>query len=582
MATLPAPIIPALGPDNTIDLEALGNAPLVTYVPGLNDGDPFWPNWRGCSADGAAVDFFEDLLTADNQAPDGTPVEISNATLTALDQGWVFYSYQLDAQGSRGEESQRLFFYVGSRPQANGLLPAPQVKESNQLTIHVQPQAQDLSVVAPAYWAMAIGDVATLTIELLYEGEELLPPIIKTFTVDAQRLGAPLQWTVGHNDLLLLEFMQARMRYSINHGDGVRASESDEQVFLLVFSALPTLLPALSIECNADDDCANGVIDPGKFAGGLTLTIPPYPGLRPGDDILLYASDDRARRAIIKAFRTDPSSVNTGLLQVHIEHDWLEANSGSPVTFQYQYARVGNAGTGTPLTVDIAKALNLPAPFVKDANVVGPGFGTILMRQLEHGATITLPQEAEVGNGRVRMFWPPVYFAEAEPDQSFHIPPTQVPAYIGKRLDIYYDVLPVGAVVPIKSDFFNLEIKAPDSGWPMLQYERSYPLSVGANPNGAQFWLDRWPFMAAGQRIRVRFKGRAAGQDVVGDIRVGAAEIVTEAEFAAQKVGAVVPYSFLRTLEENSLFTIEVHASFDGGKPPYQVFPFVKDQRVVP
>lgn len=114
---LPPPKVPGLGTDNSIDLEALGSDDLETYIsyPDLAEGDEFWPNWRGCSATGEVVDYFNELVVVGpgELTPQGMPVFIANHQLKALDQGWVFYSFQQDdpsAPGGRGEESLRIFF----------------------------------------------------------------------------------------------------------------------------------------------------------------------------------------------------------------------------------------------------------------------------------------------------------------------------------------------------------------------------------------------------------------------------------------------------------------------------------------
>lgn len=116
---LPQPKVPDLKqPENYLDLDLLGTEALQTWIwyPGIALGDFFYPNWRGCGPDGELVDFFSDLIEIVDLQSQGALVLIQNDSLLKLDQGWVFYSYQLfDANtvDGRGAESLRLFFQRG-------------------------------------------------------------------------------------------------------------------------------------------------------------------------------------------------------------------------------------------------------------------------------------------------------------------------------------------------------------------------------------------------------------------------------------------------------------------------------------
>ncbi|MOA41078.1 hypothetical protein D3C78_1630100 [compost metagenome] len=56
----PRPVIRDLQPGDWIDLDQLGSDALMTYIkyPDIAIDDVFWPNWRGCGAQGAIADHF--------------------------------------------------------------------------------------------------------------------------------------------------------------------------------------------------------------------------------------------------------------------------------------------------------------------------------------------------------------------------------------------------------------------------------------------------------------------------------------------------------------------------------------------
>jgi hypothetical protein len=125
--TYPAPKVP-LNAANELDLDQLGSRNLVTHVyfPGIEaaKGGFIYPNWRGCTPAGDAVDNANNAWPInDTLGPEGLPIEFPNALLKSLDQGWVFYSYSVrlpgDPMPGPDDESRRLFFYVGVRATAD-------------------------------------------------------------------------------------------------------------------------------------------------------------------------------------------------------------------------------------------------------------------------------------------------------------------------------------------------------------------------------------------------------------------------------------------------------------------------------
>lgn len=454
---------------------------------------------------------------------------------------------------------------------AVGLLAPPQVKESYDLTIIKGDAPTTRSVVAPNYQAMAVGDVAILSLEHSLNGAPIgLPPVVKRLSINAANMGQPLQWEVERGDFTAgVAGLKSHLSYAITHAGGGPLSNSAVQAFTVVSTGEPEFLAAASL--NGFDE---GELDPGDWPSGVVLSIPPYPDMQPGDDLLAYMSDAQALRPVVKTLRVDVSSVNTGLIELRVEHAWLEANNGAEVTFQYQYARLGKAGTGAPFTVRIAKTLNFPRPVVADMDLNPDGTVTIRMDKLLDGATIQLPAAAELNGGTPYMYWSQDFFVPMGGDGKFHIPRANIPAHLDKHLDVYYKVTPQGGGTSKPSAYLDLHVLKPGSGWPQLQKDGNYPIPRDVP---ATFRLNKWFFFAPGQQLRIRFKGLAGGAEKIHNTRVGAVEKLTDAEFSAQKIAATVPVAFLQSLDRGSPVMVEVHVSYDGGHH-YLALPFVSGQ----
>lgn len=591
---LPAPKVLSLGPNNTVDLDDLGDSDLETYIdyPEIAEGDAFWPNWRGCSENGEIIDHFNNLveITPGDLKPQGMPVYIANAQLKALDQGWVFYSYQMDdaiAPGRRGEESLRRFFYVGKRSSNATLLPVPQFKESHDRQVDLSLiGAGGATVVTMPYQAMSVGDKVTLTIELAFDdGFPWDPPFEKTKELTEVDIGSPLQWTVQASDLEVIDGGFATLSWCIKYADPTVPSNSHKQELRILPPTTP-LLPPLAIK-----DFNGDMLDPEAYPDGAILTIPLYPGIQLGDDVVLYANGDTR---VTRSVRVDKSTIDSNKLEMVLDYAWLAANNGYEVSLIYQYARVGSAGTSSALSLTLRKPLHLPLPIIKDVIRDGQddeNRGYLLARNTTNGVTISIPVGAVIGAGdKVQMIWEGHenggrYTADptvGDPKR-FQIPVQYVPANLGKRLRVFYQVTPPGEG-PYNSTRFNLEIKDMETGWPTVQI--SSPASPGNKvslatvTDAVTFLLRSWTFMEEGQRVRITATGTlsAGGKETV-NVREGAAEVVTEDEYYAGELHSKLPLAFLQKLQLNAQFDVLVETSFDGGFS-YKKFPMISPQLV--
>ncbi|QHF03970.1 hypothetical protein N015_16740 [Pseudomonas asturiensis] len=586
---LPPPKVPDLKqPQNYIDLDLLGTNPLVTYVPDLEEGDAFYPNWRGCAANGAVVDFLNDLIVPGKPPPEGVQVDIKNDLLRELDQGWVFYSYQLvdDSQPDKLRESLRVFFFVGKRPIAIQGLAVPQCKESQGLFIDPTMLGPQILIVTLPYQAMRAGDKVTLTLARYFAPGDPFDSLVRSQVVSEKQVGTPLEWSIGSNELQIIAKGFVEISYSIEYAAPslTPSTQSPVQKFDIDSSSTP-LLPALTIK-----DFNGGSLDPGAYPQGIRLLVAPYPGLQANDDIVVYATSENR---VVKSLHADLSTLDSGVLEFRLAHEWLMDNNGKEIELMYQYARPGAAGSSLPRALVLRRPLNLPPPEIAGAafdGAVGDNVqGHIFAETLAGGVTVRIPEEADFGpDDQVQMHWDGhgstgSFIAEpsdSDPKQ-FFIPAAAVPANMGKRVDVYYKVTPAGEL-PGTSRVYDLEVRGIKTGWPTIQIMRPKvtdgKISLARVPEeGAGLDLEAWMYMAQGQRVRIRASGFVNGQTQRFDLRTGAAEPVTAAELTAKIVPVIFPKVFLAQLDKlsessPSVNDVTVEVSFDDGTS-YVVFP---------
>jgi hypothetical protein len=465
------------------------------------------------------------------------------------------------------------------------LLPVAQFKESHDLKLDLeQVGSAGATVVAPAYQAMSLGDTVTLNVKLYFAGE-YYDTIKRTRTLTATDIGHPIQWTVQKADLdILFEGDHLEVSYNIVYASPTVPTGSEEQTLYIVDSSTPELLPRPTSRDFEDDS-----LDPEDHLDGITLSIEPYPGIQVDDYVLLYAVGETR---VILAIRVDQTSIDSQKLDIPFGYEWLAANNGNEVSLMYQYARAGGAGSSMASSLLLRKPVNLPPPIIKDVVREGEDDefkGYLLGRSTTNGLTIDIPSDAVIGaNDKVQMvfegFKPGGHYI-ADPTlgnpRQFKIPKQYVPANLGKRLYVFYEVTPPGKE-PYKSRRFDLQIKDLDSGWPDIQIisPPGSPVSLEKVTDAVTFRLGSWTFMAEGQRVRITAKGalQAGGQGTY-DVRPSDAEVVTDDEYNAGKVEAKLPREFLASLKLNEQFDVTVEISFDGGFT-YKSLPSISPQLV--
>lgn len=584
-AAPPAPRIPLLGRDNVIDLEALGTDDLLTYVqyPGLAKGHVIEPNWRGRSPLGEVIDEttrqdVDDRLEDDENGNPRMPILIENAKLVGLDQGEVFYSYRQSDGGPLGEESLRLFFYVGKRVGILSL-PVAQMKESHALCVDPSAIAGPALISTAPYQAMAEGDELTFTwVAHRATGGTPTTHTIRR-TLSSEDVGKTLEWSLPKAQLTLIQngghgVMQYQVQYADPQDPLTPESTSAEQTITAVNTHEP-LLPEL-IVAGAD----SGSIDPARHPDGLPVQVPLYDSRQPGDVVTVYAQGDSN---LLATALLDVSAVESGIITLVLDHRWLQENNGKVVELLYHYARAGASFSSRPLTLMVRRPLELYTPIVDkatpyDDDGTGVAKGWVKAAELQTGAVIDIPDDSVIGNDdKVSMIWNGfgdplvVTMPTIGNDRRFNIPRAAIPMNVGKHVVIHYEVLPPDETVPHNSPSYDLDIKNFDSGWPQVQAENpklnggSIRLSEIIGPD-MLFKLESWHFMAVGQLLNIQASGVSSttGEVVTHPMR-DEMQPLTEDEYYDGYILPALDKGFLNSLAMAERLFILVQLSYDQG-----------------
>ncbi|WP_144940946.1 hypothetical protein [Pseudomonas alabamensis] len=611
---LAMPMIPDLDGDS-LDLEKLGGKHLTTYIkyPGIQVGDTVTPQFYGCAATGEVIDRERSPIIIPDLEPDGSfKLELDNALLIQLDKGFVFYSYFVEvihrtdpigqalermeqaleqvrqspeqmkqapeqtAQAPDGQ-SLRLFFYVNKQVAPAESLPPVHVIDSDGLVIDLNRVGENVVIVTSAFAAMSAGDEVRL--ELKFESES--QTLRKTLT--QADLGKPMVWQPDDNLLYFFDWVE--LSWSITYVDGGPMSVSPVQRFTIL-EGNPVQLPSLPPPRVPDE--ADGLIDPGGFPDGLPVEVDDY-GARHADELLLQAQSANGG-SYRTTFRLERTLLDSRRLQFRLPAPWLQANNGQQVALTWQWARIGAAADSAPLELTLRKPLNLLLPIVpgviprepEPPEVPDPDiddYGFIKdARSLTGGTYVEIPADSETGGGKVTVHWygfgTTGKFCTDEPSAShnlrYTIPSTAVPANIGKRLKVYYDVELPGRAVQ-RSPVYGVKIE--DLG--SVSYRsvlcpdaRDGVLSLARVPMEVTFKLthDSWHFFAQGQIVRVWVTGKSQpGQPPLPREVIRDDEAVSEDEWYEGELIMKLPKAFLENVQLNTFIEVSGGVSFDEG-----------------
>ncbi|NSX20614.1 hypothetical protein HTV13_12340 [Pseudomonas putida] len=577
-ALLEEPEVPDLNEYDEVDLTALGDRNLMTYIKytGMQDGDFVRPRWVGASPSGEA---FDDVTAQFQVGPEdvanGLEVTIRNDRLRAAEGGWAFYSYQVND----GQESLRKFCYVGLRartePETLSVLHA---LPSHGLTL--QPGALPLGgavtmLVAP-YQAMQVGD--TITLQLLGYDEDGVEDDdwSRTLTVTKDHFDKiPLSADVPKSGLSFLEKGYMEGFYRIGLVDGGSVDSPLQRWEIDSKATLPDLLAAPRIEGHNEGD----PLDPTQFRNGLAIAVPAYPGMQVSDHVVLHWRSPAGD--LVQAARVDPSSLAAGSLFFRVPVENVMQNAGSSVRLSYLYGRKGGNLSSSELQVTVALIRSLPAADVRGAIPEGPAdAGRIPGLEAKDGVYVVVPADtlapgelAEVhwmGQSALGQYIAKEPVSPANPLR-FFIPKDYVPANFGRgekdesrRFQVFYRL--IGATGQVDSAPYNLRITpVPSTSYPQITCTQADAggLSLAKVPAaGADLALGTWLFGKQGQLLTVAVSGVTATGEVE-EVILDSAPVT--AEQAENGVRAKLPKAFLEGLTMGESFTISPRLSFDGG-----------------
>lgn len=567
---LQGPIIPLLI-NNTIDPDALNGGPLSTYAKYDNPllGDVLYQSWLGLTENGEPVDITDIRIEVDpdEEGALGFLMEVANHYVLALDKGQVFYSFFLErVTGAPREESKRIHFGIGK----NGWLSAPQIKESHDNQLDPDAIENTMTIAVVPYNVMSNGDV----IRVLWKGERAdgtpgpavnLPTktLSDTDTDPTNNPGQVLSWTVAKANVAALRGGSITLHYEITYASPTAQADTESaERTILVAPPTATELAAPSVK-----DLTGTVINPGQFPGGIRVVIPVYPGIRIGDDVLVYGTGSGSNKNTIQYLKIDATNIETGRIEVPIAAQWLLDNRGGAVTLRYQYARADAAGSGIPLELTVREPLVLPTPTV-DRSVVANGRDELNPIMAISGAYIAIPSAATIGDGdTVTAYWKGFGASGScevqDPSQlnpmKFKVPSTALPPNFGKTVEVTYSVAGQDAE-PALELFIRQLTSHPGITCEGAEVGSPATLKLSDIPDaGALLSVGLWSFISTEQTVCLWLT--ASG--------IADREIIAVRQVLPEESTGGVKARLLKTdlvgIAPNSTFTLRVSVSFDGG-----------------
>lgn len=570
---LDAPSIPLLS-NNTVDPEDLNGGPLNTYANYVNPqlGDRLHQSWLGLAEDGKPVDVKGSIdVDPANELPEGFLMQVANHFVLELDKGQVFYSFFLQRGGEPlpGEESKRIHFGIGK----HGLLSGPQIKDSHDLQLDVAAVEGSITIAVVPYGVMAKGDV----VKLIWKGERSnglpgpvvnLPPktLSDSDTDPTNNPGEVLTWSVLKSNLLPLQGGRLTLHYEITYASpSSRVDTRSAQRSFLISPPVSAELSAARVK-----DLVGSVITPEQFPAGIRVVVPIYPGIRVGDEVLVYgtrlAPGSGLDRNTVQYVKVDATHIASGRLEVPIAAKWLLDNRGGAVSLRYQYARPDAAGSGVPLELTVSEALKLPTPSV-DRSVTAGGRDELNPILAINGAYITIPAEATVGDRPVTAHWKGFGASGSHEEQTpsqlepmkFMVPREVLPANFGKTVEVTYEVS--GQFSQPSLELYIRHLTShPGIVCEKVQVGSPATLKRSDVPDaGLVVTLDPWSFISTRHLVRLWLVG----------VGIDEREILPVREVLAGEVTSGVKTRLLRThlagIATNAVFTLKSSVSFDEG-----------------
>ncbi|MDD0977343.1 hypothetical protein [Pseudomonas fontis] len=315
----------------------------------------------------------------------------------------------------------------------------------------------------------------------------------------------------------------------------------------------------------------------------VVASVPNYVERKVGDVLTWYWELNPDGDIPAGTYTVKPGDLGNPL-NVVLQGEFLRQQSNG--VFFATYSVRDRAGNGSNLsrsvrlTVDIRPPVARGAPSVKEASPNGPDSGTLAALNAQSGATAVISRE-EVSLGEVVSIDVIGFDGGNGPGSIANLPPINPPD--GLEFKIPASVL--AANIPVGTDIRKLDIRYNVTGdtQPSKSYWLTVPKFTGStfgrvlcegvetgspatlskskmSPEGEYVYVDRWPFQAAGQYIKVLVA--TAGKETV------------LADGVLSSLGTYrvkLPQSYVRAISVGKYFTLEAGVSFDG-KLSYQPF----------
>jgi len=580
----PLPEIPLRNSEGEIDVEALNgqNLPVLIKKPDLVYGDEVYLIWRGVGGDGTP---FDDLGSATEVPPDydpdvGLAVWVRNGAVEPFKDGWAFCSYKVNGFDEATPDSLRLFCYLGlrDRPGQAETLAVVQGRESHDREINwSELETEGVLMQAPPYQAMQVGDRVELVIRRFNKDGAEQTPESEFHDVTEQNFGLPMLWPVRKATFTPIRDGRAEIHYQVT----LDGNPLDSPVQVFEVKTVPSATPPLPLA--SVDDYTGDPLDPGKYPNGVTVRVPAYAGMQPGDFVMLHWQEAQSQDTLLRAARMDASSLDATESVFKIGPQALQA--GENKVF-YQYARAGRALTSETLIVTVAAPRNLIAPLVDKATNDGADKMVLYALNAIQGAFVDVPSFDLLPGERIEVHWSGhpnggrQVVSEPEPgtERRYKVDPGVVAANMhqvgdneGRRFPVLYKIVdsqgaPVAESLPV-----NLRV-SPLAPNPTFTCAQAEPVSGDLKRsrltvNGAQLVIagaGLWSFAAPGQLLTIRIDDLTAGM-----LRNKLA--ITPAEFATAKVEQWLSRAVYDQMTDNKQYTVFGEVSYDQGDSWHQL-----------
>jgi hypothetical protein len=583
----PAPEITAQNAWGEIDVNNMNSADLdfVIKDADIHFGQSIYPIWRGVAADGTPFD----ELTAMVPVPDDYDVtktmvaSVSNRFVEPFDGGWAFLSYKVGNANENTPDSARVFCYLGLRDRGGAAetLSVAQARESHDRVVVASAlETEGVRLFAPRYRAMQPGDSIQLVARKFNAtGVEVTPPASAVYKVTEANLAEPLWWDVAKSDFIRVQDGRMEFQYTITLGGNSKKIESPVQHVAVARAPSPVeLLPTPSV-----DGFSGAPLDPGNFPDGVTVRVPPYPGIQVGDYLLLHWKSPARIEPEVQFARMDASSLLGDETVFQIDPSLLVA--GDHYVF-YQFARAGHALTSDSLDVEFDPARSLPEPVIERAETDGLGMQKLLADYAILGAVVTVPDVALRQDEHFEVHWdgyeqngkhvtdPP----EDKGCRTFMIPPSVVAANMhqpgednSRRFKVFYHIVDEDGVRSAPSEAVDLRVQ------PMV-FQNNIKCSQADNNGvlprsaldpvkGAMLEVQAavlWPFVAPGQPFTLAIESGAVLRDQLP---------VSRGEYNNSRIEQWLSVAVYDNLVDGQQYTVNGTVSFDNGHSWHGLLP---------